>query len=73
MPLAEFAGNNMVFETTGVSPFYINYGFYPRMGIEPVILPLPNLIVTQLKEFLKASEVADRFKRIFDRATALAC
>ncbi len=33
--LAEFAGNDAVSETTGVSPFFANYGFNPRMGVEP--------------------------------------
>lgn len=72
MPLAEFAGNNMVSETTGVSPFYANYGFHPRIGIEPATPPPPNLTTAQMKEFFKASEVADRFKRILDQVTALA-
>ena len=29
LPLAEFAANNAVSETTGVSPFFANYGFNP--------------------------------------------
>ena len=29
LPLAEFAGNNAVSETTGASPFFANYGFHP--------------------------------------------
>ena len=35
LPLAEFATNNQVNETTGMSPFFANYGFNPRLGIEP--------------------------------------
>jgi hypothetical protein len=30
LPLAEFARNNSVNATTGVTPFYANYGFHPR-------------------------------------------
>ena len=29
MPLAEFAANNQASETTGISPFFANYGFNP--------------------------------------------
>ena len=30
MPLAEFAANNQASETTGISPFFANYGYDPR-------------------------------------------
>lgn len=33
---AEFAGNAVKSETTGLSPFMALYGFEPRMGFEPV-------------------------------------
>jgi hypothetical protein len=26
----------MFLETTGLSPFFANYGFYPRLGVEPI-------------------------------------
>ena len=32
---AEFSANNHTFSTTNFSPFFANYGFYPRMRIEP--------------------------------------
>jgi len=32
---AEFAYNNKVHTAMQVSPFYANYGFNPRMGVEP--------------------------------------
>jgi transposase InsO family protein len=35
LPLAEFAANSWKSETTGMSPFFANYGFHPRMGFEP--------------------------------------
>ena len=31
----EFAYNNKVHTTTQISPFYANYSYNPRMGIEP--------------------------------------
>uniref|UniRef100_A0A0D2YKU3 RNA-directed DNA polymerase n=1 Tax=Fusarium oxysporum (strain Fo5176) TaxID=660025 RepID=A0A0D2YKU3_FUSOF len=37
LPLAEFAANSLKSETTGMSPFFANYGFNPRMGFEPTI------------------------------------
>jgi hypothetical protein len=36
LPLAEFAANLMFSKTTGLSPFFANYSFYPRLGIEPI-------------------------------------
>src|SRR4029077_14898082 len=42
LPLAEFAMNNQVNDTTGISPFFANYGFNPRLGIEPPRPPPPT-------------------------------
>jgi len=36
LPLAEFSANSLPSETTGVSPFFANYGFNPRIGVEPI-------------------------------------
>ena len=36
LPLAEFALNNAINESTGTTPFFANYGFHPRLGFEPV-------------------------------------
>ncbi len=35
LPLAEFAKNNTYSETIKTSPFFANYGFHPRLGLEP--------------------------------------
>jgi hypothetical protein len=35
LAMVEFTGNNMVSETTQVSPFFANSGQHPRMGFEP--------------------------------------
>jgi hypothetical protein len=35
LPLAEFASNNAVSETTGFFFFFANYGFNPKLGFEP--------------------------------------
>jgi len=45
--MAEFAANNVVLETIGVSPFFANYGFHPKLGVKPS-KPYPlTLFLTQ--------------------------
>ena len=72
LPLAEFAANNAVSETTGVSPFFANYGFNPRLGVEPSAPCPPNLTTVQKAQFYKANTVADQFDRIITQLKALA-
>jgi hypothetical protein len=72
LPLAEFAANNVTSETTGVSPFFANYGFNPRLGTEPTKPCPPNLSQTQKRQFYRANVVADRFERIITQLKALA-
>jgi hypothetical protein len=35
LPLAEFCYNNWENASTHQTPFFLNYGYHPRMGIEP--------------------------------------
>ena len=72
LPLAEFAMNNVASESTGVSPFFANYGFNPRLGTEPSQPCPPNLSATQKKQFYRANAIADRFERILGQLKALA-
>jgi hypothetical protein len=72
LPLAEFAQNNQVNETTGVSPFFANYGFNPRLGIEPPRPRPQGLSQHEKQEYLKADNIADRFDRILAQLKALA-
>ncbi|RAL60401.1 hypothetical protein DID88_000176 [Monilinia fructigena] len=72
LPLAEFALNNTTSETTGISPFFANYGFHPRLGVEPSSPAPPNLSHQRKREFLKANEIADRFDLILTKLKALA-
>jgi hypothetical protein len=54
--LAEFAANNnVVSETTNVSPFFANYGFHPRLGVEPSSPYSPNLSAAQKALFYRAN------------------
>lgn len=39
LPYAEFSANSMKSETTGMTPFFANYGYHPRLGIEPYEIP----------------------------------
>lgn len=72
LPLAEFAGNNVVSETTGVSPFFANYGFNPQIGTEPRPPCPPVLTKAQRQEFHRAHEIGDRFSKILEQLQALA-
>jgi hypothetical protein len=67
LPLAEFAANNVISETTGVSPFFANYGFNPRLGVEPSKPCPPNQ-----RQFYRANVIVDRFERIIAQLKALA-
>jgi hypothetical protein len=71
LPLAEFASNNTVSETTGFSPFFANYGFNPRLGFEPRTPCSPDKTPQQKKEFMRAHNIADRFDRILTQLKAL--
>jgi len=64
LPLAEFACNNQVNESTQVSPFFANYGYNPRLGIEPPKPCPPNLSRQQRNEFFNTSSIADRYQKI---------
>ena len=35
LPMAEFSANNVASASTGISPFFANKGFYPRMSFGP--------------------------------------
>jgi len=71
LPLAEFATNNQVNETTGISPFFANYGYNPHLGIEPAG-PRPSVLSAHAKkEYLRADAIAGRFERILTQLKAL--
>jgi len=72
LPVAQFAMNNHVSKTTSVSPFFSNYGFNPRLGIEPPSPRPPHLSDTAKREYLRADAIAHRFERILDQLKALA-
>jgi transposase InsO family protein len=63
LPLAKFAANNYVSKTTGLSPFFANYGMYPKLDFERN-LRVDNLeegqaqsltrLLTEIHDFMKA-------------------
>ncbi len=69
--MAEFVGNNAVLETTRVSPFFTNYRFNLRIGVELAKPCPPKLSNIQKREFFKASEIAARFKAVINQVRAL--
>ena len=72
LPLAEFATNNQVNETMGISPFFANYGYNPRLGIEPAG-PRPSALSPHAKkEYLRADAIANCFEHILIQLKALA-
>ena len=64
LPFAEFAVNNATSESIGISPFFANYGYHPRLGVEPIVGPLPPMTPQQRKEYLSGEAIADKFDRI---------
>jgi transposase InsO family protein len=72
LPLAKFALNNAVSETTGFSSFFANYGFNPKLGFEPRPSCSSDKILQQKREFIKAHNIADRIDRILTQMKALA-
>jgi hypothetical protein len=72
LPLAEFVGNNTTYSTTGISPFFANYSFHPRMGVEPA-QPFPlQISKAQKREYFRTSAIAARFKAVINIAASLA-
>lgn len=57
LPLADFAAGSMFSETTGLSPFFANYGFHPRLRIEPID-------ATDMPAARQASAFADQISAI---------
>ena len=71
LPLAEFSLNNQTNKITGVSPFFANYGYNPRLGIEPAEPQPPNLSPSVKEEYFRVDSIAERFRRILTKLSAL--
>src|SRR5437879_3088480 len=65
LPIAEFAINNHENKSTGISPFFANYGWNPRLGLEPRRPErLQGLSPAKHTKALKAEAIADRFDKV---------
>ena len=65
--MAEFTVNNAMNKSTKMSPFFANYGFYPRMSF---YIPPRGIKANALKhikkENLLSTSFADRIEEIYD-------
>src|SRR5258705_13126447 len=74
LPLAEFTYNNAASATTGVSPFFANKGYHPRLTMDPIAPSSSSeaqhyvMDLDQLHSQLKASiaEAQERYQRAVD-------
>jgi hypothetical protein len=63
LPLAEFSANQHVSESTGLSPFFANYGFHPRMGFEPLQQPPDRPAARDAEAFAqKMKDITDHLR-----------
>ena len=64
LPIAEFADNNAVTNATGMSPFFANKGFHPRMSFLPLVNPSPS--ARERIQAAKANSIADKMGDILE-------
>lgn len=63
LPVAEFAANNHISETTHVTLFYANFGHHPRFGVEPPT-SLPPMLPKARMDVNSADEFADTMEQL---------
>lgn len=64
LPLAEFAANNAMNESIGMSPFFANYGYHPRMSFGPP-RPVPTAASRRVRnETLKGNKFVKKMEEI---------
>ena len=67
LPIAEFADNNSTASTTGVTPFFANKGFYPRISFSP---PADTRSTARKRiQYAKANDIADYIAKVLDFMT----
>ena len=64
--LGKFAANNHVLTTTGLTPFFINKGYYPRSGIEPLEPINKKLLHRKRLKILLTDQHADHIKNLLN-------
>ena len=68
LPIAEFAANATPSEATGLSPFFLNAGYEPRMSF--TFEPQQAKNARQRQEFQQAENIAKQMNKILERAKA---
>lgn len=66
IPVAEFADNNAVSASTGMSPFFVNKGYHPRMSFSPNNTTYET--VRQRILAAKADSISDQMEEINKKA-----
>lgn len=64
LPIAEFADNNAIASATGMSPFFANKGFHPRMSFSPSVEPGPS--ARERTQAVKANDIADKMADVLE-------
>ncbi|KAI1002674.1 hypothetical protein K3495_g5529 [Podosphaera aphanis] len=64
--LAEFQANNTVNATTGMTPFFADTGFHPRIGFEPQKIQVENIGNKSSPEIRNADDIAKRMDDIIE-------
>jgi len=67
LPIAEFADNNCESNATGLTPFFANKGFHPRMSFSP--LEAPGSTARERTQQAKANDIADHMEKVLDFMT----
>lgn len=69
LPRAEFALNNRMNRSIGMSPFFANYGYHPRVGIEPPSPVQPrDARVERADHIVARTQAVDKLLRTLVRA-----
>ena len=67
LPIAEFADNNSEASTTGITPFFANKGFHPRISFSPPVDT--GSTARERIQYTKANNIADYMTRVLDFMT----
>ena len=64
LSIAEFTHNNAIANTIGMSPFFANKGFYPRMSFLSLVEPGPS--ARERTQAAKANNIADKMASVLE-------
>ena len=64
--LGKFIANNYILTTTGLTLFFINKGYYPQSGIEPLEPINKKLLYRKRLKMLLINQHVDRMKNLLN-------